>query len=970
MLSILRKAVPRSLGTSLRAILRQERRGHSTAENALVSTTGANAVVQSVLPEFGRRAAQVGSTRLGQLSSTDWLAAAGVISDLIQRSKSEERSALSRTSPWQALAYCYRAGDQPAAASAVVAEGMRWVRHPQKLLAQHVLDVRTVQTWVDALDVTEQHIVELSDREKREVLRKTARAFLIEYKRKTTANELARIRGAKRFEELYTECDLPDRPSDLLIRIELAEFYSGADVVLDLARRLASCSSGKRDKLNATIGMALHRLGRESEAYRHLNGVPAEKLGRKGRRALAELERVRAVERARKALHRAIDSDANKGLAQASRQDWEQALHLAQPHLSEGVLEQTFNVLVNTRHRYVSSISERATGIPTNAKREAAPVFCAGFRWSGGSAVFDYLSDCPQVARFWSKPRFFQDSEFSVKALRDACQCESSDLRFLVNGFVACHVLGIDVSARTRKQMRLSHARSLLSQFSSSSDVAVLDFALANFLHAVIATKNASSASTEFPVAEFTDFFAQLLQIACEVECSHVLLDSVIRAPNADLLELVPGARMVAAIRDPRDMYVTHVERGGWTRGVEDYIRTLKESWSRFDHARRSVEDQVYLVRFERFVEDEQERRRLLDWLGIGLAGDAKETLRNFVPEQSRENIGVYRSFHDQAAIAEIEQAFPDLCHSSARSGGDPGIVACTFSAMASRRQQDGEMRMCGKPGDPGWAHRREITARLIADRSYDFVGLQHCHMDTDPKLDAAGWFQARLLEKGLNYGVINRAHGKNPDRGDSTPLYYRRSRWELVDNDYGAVHYRTHQPPASEPGGGGRLFIYGRFREKGNGNRSVYVYNIRLRDQHTALNDRYRAACIRELLNHIASREDSQAPVIVLGDTNCKRVGTEADRLLMGQTSEGEEESLPTLNDAYVAVHPGSHGTVKTQHNFTDPGSIAGSERNDRILFAGALSVHSAEILTFNENGGFPSYHYPVEARFVWDRG
>ena len=968
MFSNLSQAVPANLRQKLRAIQRRVLGKNPARGAGSQPVAGAAAVVQSALSELNWSASQIPAARLSEVGESDWISAARFIHEVVERTSHQQPSRLNRIEVWQALAYCYRVAGQLEAANAAVVEGMRWVRQPQKLLRRHAFDVQAVQSWLHALQIIEQNVGQLSSHQARETLRRLTRSFQTDFKRKTPANELTRIRGARRLESLYQALDLPDRPTDLLMRIQLAEFYSGNDVAVDLAHRFSRCASGKHHKANATIGMVLHRLGHESEAYRYLAGVPPKRLGKGAKRALGELERQGLLQSAQTELRRSFDRDPVDCDQKSHNQAFSHALKLAQPHLAGASFDRTIKALDGISEERAPSAMPEPSAVAKTTRSPELPVFCAGFRWSGGSAVFDYLSDYNGVAKFWKKPRLFQDSDCSIDTLRDACQRRPADLQRLIRDFVACHVLGVDVNARGMKELKQTHARSLLTQISFSDDLEALDASLARFVGAIMTVAERGPARKAFPVEEFSSFFSLLMRMSSDGESRHLLFDSVIRAPDSDLLELVPGSRMVAAIRDPRDMYVTHVERGGWTRGVDEYIRALGESLEQFNRVRKRLEGQVYLVQFEHFVNDPSERLRLVDWLGIDRSKLDAEPSRRFVAEQSRQNIGVHRVFSDQNAILEIERSFPDLCYELSHSATEDHIRVCTFSAMATRRQQDGGMRMCGRPGDPGWRQRREITANLIADNRYDFVGLQHCHTDNDQSLDAAGWFQDRLREKGLDYGVINRAHGERPDRGDSTPLYYRMDRWLLDPADSGAVYYKTPAPPASEPGGGGRLFVFGRFVDKEGGGRSVYVYNIRLRDQHTRRNDRYRAACIRELLDHIASRKESRAPVIVLGDTNCKRVGTEADKLLLGELTTREANgALHTLADAYLSVHPGSHGKVTTQHNFVEPGKITGSERNDRILYAGMLTVRSAEILTVNDAGNFPSYHYPVAAEFAW---
>lgn len=300
-------------------------------------------------------------------------------------------------------------------------------------------------------------------------------------------------------------------------------------------------------------------------------------------------------------------------------------------------------------------------------------------------------------------------------------------------------------------------------------------------------------------------------------------------------------------------------------------------------------------------------------------------------------------------------------------------INVMTFSVMAAKKQQMGLDGKAGLPGEPGWQVRREITTKFLLAQQYDFFGLQHCYVDQyDCDLDAARYFREQLEIYGVPYGIVNRSQSEDPNKGDSTPLYYRKDEWEIDPDEYGFQWFDAPYPPPSAGGGGGRLFVYGLFHSKvpwgGRGRVSVYVYNTRLRNQHSDLLDEYRVKCVDQLFRHIAAR-DVNAPVVVLADTNCKKVDCLTDRFLFGQSVDvNGRVYVPavTMQDAYVHVNPGSHGQVSTQHGYKTAGSIKGRERNDRVLVSRGVSVARSRIVTVNEYGMYPSYHYPVDAKLV----
>ncbi|MEA5446504.1 hypothetical protein VCB98_11815 [Gammaproteobacteria bacterium AB-CW1] len=890
---------------------------------------------------------------LDAIASDDFGAAAELLEKCLDRAN-EAGEPEKNAKVWLAAAKARRLSGDIGAGIALLEMAFS-VCDSKGLVAARLLSYQArAEDWLSVVDRLDDFLSILNPDQQGVFLRKLSDRFLRAFRRKNVANEVARRQIAGVLIEAFNGCGHDTDSDDLVRLIALAEYKEDGAALVEFGRSLEAAGGHYMVEARQAVGVGLYWQGKQKAAAEYLLGIPSSSLSQTGKRARKFVKQHARLTEAADKVEQAVKT-LRAGRLEDSKSLISEVIGSIHARLEGEGLPRTISALAG-------KAGDAGGSLGSDQGLERVPVFCAGFRWSGGSAVYDYLCDLKQTREFWKKPRFVQGTACSIDQIIRASQEGSDELSELVEAFVLRHVIGVDPAARKPRDQVEAYQRSLLAQIKDKGALASLEHHLSVFVAAV---KKRAMSPGAFPQAAFEALFQHLLDLGTDGEAGAVLLDSMIRASDAELLEYFPHARLVAVTRDPRDMYATHVERGGWRRGVDDYISRLKADLNRFDAARERFGDQIELVRFEQFVKSEPTRKALIQRLALADGkATAGETLKSFRPEESLQNIGIHGRFSDQAAIRKIEKAFPELCHLP-EGVKERTVSVCTFSAMATKRQQDGDMVLCGSPGDPGWKKRREITARFLAAKAYDFFGLQHCYLDPGKPTDAAGWFERRLREKGVDYGVINRAHGKRPDRGDSTPLFYRKDRWRLDESDSGSVAYRCPAPDRSEPGGGGTLFIYGLFHEVEPGGESVYVYNFRLRDQHTKRNDEYRAECLRELFAHIADRQHPEAPVILLGDTNCKKPGSKADKLLLGRSPFSDDVDGVRPKDAYLAVHPNAHGKVTTQHNFKQAGSIEGSERNDRVLFFGELEVMNSEILTVNENGQYPSYHYPVEAVF-----
>lgn len=312
-----------------------------------------------------------------------------------------------------------------------------------------------------------------------------------------------------------------------------------------------------------------------------------------------------------------------------------------------------------------------------------------------------------------------------------------------------------------------------------------------------------------------------------------------------------------------------------------------------------------------------------------------------------------------------------------------PAFGAVTFSAFATLSHQRQGKGISGHPLALPWSRRREVCVSYMARGGhlggFDFIGLKHCHLQRGRDVCALSAFHAGLNATGQPFGTIDaviRPTLDAPEKGDTLSILFRKDIWAPDLETSGPVWHQA-VPPADQPGSHGYLFNQAAFRRIGpaDGVRPdlLHVYNIRMRDKHSPALDLYRAMCFGEICAHIAENVAPGVPVVLLCDTNAKVPNSPADRLLRGKNATLPGLSLRPrliLNDSYLDMHPTANDKVRTQHNFVSPGKITGKGRNNRVLHngdQGGLETVDSVISTWSDpqDGGWPSYHYPVEAWF-----
>ncbi|MAF09248.1 endonuclease [Candidatus Poribacteria bacterium] len=253
-------------------------------------------------------------------------------------------------------------------------------------------------------------------------------------------------------------------------------------------------------------------------------------------------------------------------------------------------------------------------------------------------------------------------------------------------------------------------------------------------------------------------------------------------------------------------------------------------------------------------------------------------------------------------------------------------------------------LRVGGRQDCPphAWPQRCQIASRLIQASDPDIIGTQE-----------GTYGQLRDLRSHLqDYDWIGLGRGGG-SRGEFMAVFYRPTRLEPVEFD----HFWLSDAPttaASITWGNRwvRMVTWVRFHDRRT-DRGFYVLNTHL--DYTSAQSREQSA---QLILDRVRTFDPQLPVLITGD-----FGEPASSGIAHRRLVGTGEFRDTWREA-ITKGP----EVGTFHRYR--GAVGGGERIDWMLVRGAMRTLRAEIVTYAENGEYPSDHYPVIAQLEWQSG
>lgn len=248
------------------------------------------------------------------------------------------------------------------------------------------------------------------------------------------------------------------------------------------------------------------------------------------------------------------------------------------------------------------------------------------------------------------------------------------------------------------------------------------------------------------------------------------------------------------------------------------------------------------------------------------------------------------------------------------------------------------------------WANRREMVYQVIRDASPDVIGLQEALRS-----------QLDDLRGALPYAELGVGRDDGAEAGEYSAILYAADRFDIGES---GTFWLSDTPdvPGSRSFGNVvvRICTWARLVDRSSG-RGFYLFNTHLDHE----SQPSRARSVELIAGRIAERAHPD-PVILTGDFNAGE-SNPAVLYIKGEAPRASEGTAPVpaspgLVDTFRVLYP-NEGQVGTFHEFS---GVRTGAKIDFIFAqpAPAAEVLEAEIIRDNQDGLYPSDHFPVTAR------
>lgn len=242
--------------------------------------------------------------------------------------------------------------------------------------------------------------------------------------------------------------------------------------------------------------------------------------------------------------------------------------------------------------------------------------------------------------------------------------------------------------------------------------------------------------------------------------------------------------------------------------------------------------------------------------------------------------------------------------------------------------------------GDNSWIHRADLVMRVIENRDADIIGVQ----------EALSFQLDEITTQFPTYSVIGVGRDDGRTKGEYSAILYRTDRFNV---DASGTFWLSDTPEqiASTSWGNSipRICTWARLIDRKSG-QPVYIFNAHL--DHRSQPSREKST---ELIAQRIGARQPDDPFVLMGDFNAGELNPAITYL----TDRAENATGPKLIETYRVIHP-DEKNVGTFDGFT--GETTG-EMIDHLLVPSGVTVLDADIDRTNDNGRYPSDHFPIWA-------
>lgn len=249
-------------------------------------------------------------------------------------------------------------------------------------------------------------------------------------------------------------------------------------------------------------------------------------------------------------------------------------------------------------------------------------------------------------------------------------------------------------------------------------------------------------------------------------------------------------------------------------------------------------------------------------------------------------------------------------------------------------------------PGDKAektWISRRDQVVAVMKQDAADFIGVQEAFRKM---LDDV---KARLPD----YAEIGVGRENGKEQGEYSAILYKSELWEVLAS---GTFWLSETPDVAGSAHWGnsvvRICTWGKFRHKIS-KRELILYNTHFDHESQACREKGAALIVSKI-----AAQAGELPVVVTGDLNAPPENP-AIACFTAAT--------PKLIDVWASLKSSTPANQSgTFHGFS--GRTDGS-RIDYIFASESLKATEVAIVHSQENGVYPSDHFPVRATFVWKK-
>ena len=297
-------------------------------------------------------------------------------------------------------------------------------------------------------------------------------------------------------------------------------------------------------------------------------------------------------------------------------------------------------------------------------------VIIAGIKYSGSSAVYDFLKEFKDVSLLNIEKPILENKKLGFINLINKFEDKQLQIEDVINFYfvnIICCTLIFDSNYYTQIRFNFRELRAVKNKTAYLELILSCSTIISNIIREIRKGDHTSKSIILSLLKQLGNFIVDLSFVDFPSTVTPISR-TLFHIDNMKILNYIDNITFIPVLRDPRSRYVSYISDDFNDISIDRYIKESLNSYKKYEQELTSISQQsgsnnlIYPISFEDFVLNEEYRIELLGKIGINISQHVYPK-KFFVVDDSIKNVYNFINYSNQDEISCIKSQLDSYCY-------------------------------------------------------------------------------------------------------------------------------------------------------------------------------------------------------------------------------------------------------------------------------------------------------------------